>query len=139
MQQRALKRSAAANSGALSIEYVAGNALICFPVFVPRSSDNFRRKSGPWGLLVPTDALEIIADILLVEGRLGIARRVLIARPEARRIGREGLINPNELVADQPQFKFCVGNDDAARRGVLNSTSVNGEARIAQARCQRAA
>jgi hypothetical protein len=132
-----LGQSDASNCVTLLVENAAGDALKCFPIFIARSGDNVRRKSWRWRLLVPSDALEIVADELLVERRLNLSGRVLVTGPEARGIGRECLVNPNKLLADQAELKFGVGDYDAPRSRVLGGMAVDGEACIAQALSQR--
>jgi hypothetical protein len=46
-------------------------------------------------LFVPADALEIVADVLLVEARLRAAGLVFIGGPEARGIWGEGFVDPD--------------------------------------------
>src|SRR5687768_8923291 len=50
-------------------------------------------------LLVPLDVFEIVAHELFVEAGDAVAGRVRGPRPEARRIGREHLVDENDLVA----------------------------------------
>ena len=114
------------------IECMAGNALVRFPVFVSRAGDDVRRQRRSRRLLVPADPLEIVAHVLLVERRLRLAGSVLIGRPETRRIGRERFVDPDELPAQQAEFKFRIGDDDASLGGVLGRALVQRQARIAQ-------
>jgi hypothetical protein len=53
-----------------SIECVAGDALIGFSVFLARGFSHIRRKRRRRWLLVPSDLLEVIAYVLLVEREL---------------------------------------------------------------------
>src|SRR5262249_33056366 len=60
--------------------------------------DLFRQRRGR-GILVPTDRLEIVAHILLVQRRLGAPRLIALLRPEARRIGGEDLVREDQPFA----------------------------------------
>ena len=64
------------------------------------------------------DGFQIVANVLFVERRLRAARLVGSARPEARGIRSEHLVGQDELVAQEAEFEFCVGDDDAASFGV---------------------
>src|SRR5215469_15632849 len=100
-------------------------ALIGFPVFVPRASHYVRGQCGRGRLLVPADALEVVADELLIEGRLRLAGRIEVRGPEARRIGSESFVDPDELTADEAEFEFCVSDDDAAGGSVLGCAAID--------------
>src|SRR5580658_4305131 len=111
---------------------MAGDASIGFPIFVARGRDHVRRESRSWGLFVPADAFEIVANVLLVEGGLRFAGRVLVGGPETRRVWRERFVDPDEFAIEKAEFEFCVGDDDAAGGGVFRSLAVNREADVAQ-------
>jgi hypothetical protein len=108
-----------------SIQRVAGDALIGFPILVPRPGDHVGGQRGRGRLLVPTDALEVVADELLIERRLRLAGRVEVRGPEPRRIGSKGLVDPNQFVADEAEFEFCVGDDDAAGGSVFGGAPID--------------
>ena len=59
-----------------SVECVAGNALIGFSILFRCSGDDIGRQCWRRRLLVPTNLFEIIANVLLVEGRLRLAGHV---------------------------------------------------------------
>ena len=59
-----------------SVECVAGNALIGFSILFRCSSYDTRRQCWCRRLLVPSDLFQIIANVLFVEGRLGLAGHV---------------------------------------------------------------
>ena len=103
---------------------MAGDALIRFPVLVSRACDHIRRQDGGRRLLVPADALEVVAHVLLVERRLRLAGRILIGGPEARGIRRKRFVDPDEFLAEQAEFEFRVGDDDAALGSVFGGALI---------------
>ena len=118
-------------------------------VFLARLLDDVAGERGHGRLLVPADRLEVVAHELLVEARLRTTRRIVVARPEARRIGRQRLVDEDDLipagaVGDAAEFEFRVGDDDAAlprrRRRLVNTAAASdrGEARWCRGRqsCQ---
>ena len=62
-----LRSNARKRESPSSVECVAGDALIGFPVLIPRARDDVRRKRRGRRLFVPADALQIIADVLLIK------------------------------------------------------------------------
>ena len=95
-----LRRRFGMDSSLGSVESVAGNALIGFSILIPRSRDNVGRQFGRRRLLIPTNLFEIIANVLFIERGLRLARHILIAGPESGGIGRQGLVNPDQLVTN---------------------------------------
>ena len=67
--------------------------VVSFLVAVRRGLDDFFRQGGRRGLLVPGLFFQPVTQVLLVKAGLALAGLVLVGRPEARRIGREHLIN----------------------------------------------
>src|SRR5208282_6476021 len=122
-----------------SVECVAGYALIGFPVLLPRSGDHVRRERRGRRLFVPADALEIVAHVLLVKRGLRLARRILSRGPEARGVGSQRFIDPDEFVSEEPELEFRVGDDDPVRRRVLGGAAIERETYFPQALGQRAA
>ena len=55
---------------------------------------------------------------MLIERGLGAAGRELVGGPEARGIGGERFVDPDEFLVEQAEFEFGVGDDDAAFGGV---------------------
>src|SRR5580658_10068382 len=106
---------------------MAGDASIGFPIFVARGRDDVGRESRSRGLFVPADSFEIIANVLLVEGGLRFAGRVLVGGPETRRVWRQRFVDPDQFAIEQAEFELRVGDDDAAGGGVLRSLPVNRE------------
>src|SRR6202022_881324 len=77
-------------------------------------------------LLVPADRFEVVADELFVEALLRPAGPVQIARPEARRIGRQHFVDQNNRallrsVHETAELELGVGDDDAAVFGVRSA------------------
>src|SRR5271170_4595488 len=91
-----------------------GDFFVGLPVFSLRRFHYVCGKLWAGRLLVPADALEIVAHELLIERWLCFARRVLIGWPKARRIGRQGFINPDDFIADQAEFEFRVSDNNSA-------------------------
>ena len=60
------------------------------------------------------DLLEIIAHVLLVEGRLRASGTIAGERPESRGIGRQDLVAEDDLAVINSKLEFDVGNDDAS-------------------------
>ena len=81
-----------------------------------------------------------VADVLLVERRLGAARLPSVRRPEARRVGGEHLVGEDDgAVRAAPELDLGVGEDDAALAGDLLAAGVDGQREPAQRRrrCRR--
>src|SRR5439155_26615742 len=77
------------------------------------------------------ERFQIIADELLVETWLAAARLILVSRPEAGGIRREDLVDQDQLSIALPEFKFRIGDDDAALAGVFARGDVNLQAGVA--------
>src|SRR6266571_5208220 len=67
-----------------SLQIAASQDPQCFNVFCTRGLNDIMGKLRSRRLLVPSDAFQIITDELLIEGRLGFARRILTGGPESR-------------------------------------------------------
>src|SRR5688572_3560509 len=111
--------------GCLSTQVFAGQPAECLDIPVAGARHDVVGQARDRGLFVPPDALEIIADELLVEARLGTAGLVLVARPESRRVGGQHFIDQNQalrfgttVVGQEPEFELRVGHDDALRFGM---------------------
>src|SRR4029453_6465352 len=109
-------------------------------VLVSRVKDDLFGQRRPGRLFVPADLLEVVADELFVEAGLRSAGRVLIARPEARRVRRERLVDENHAllvgsgaIGEEAEFELGVGDDDAAGFGVGGAFGVQAEGEIADA------
>src|SRR6185295_3828045 len=74
-------------------ELPGGQAPERLDVLFSRVKDDLVGQRRHGRLLVPADPLEVVADELFVEARLRSARRILIARPETRRVRRERLVD----------------------------------------------
>src|SRR4051812_15255057 len=73
-----------------------------FQVFLLGALDDEGWKLGCRRLLVPIDALQIVAQKLFVEARLAAAGLVLVGGPETRGIGGEQFVDE-----DQPTVKHA--------------------------------
>src|SRR3984957_14191930 len=116
---------------------MAGNTLISVSIFRRRPRNPFGRQSWRGGALVPADFFKIIANVLLVEGRLSLSRKVFVGGPEPRRIRCERLVDPYHFVAHHTELKFRVGNDDSPLSGIFRREPVNLQACFAQFFSQR--
>ena len=89
-------------------------------------------------LLVPADPLEVVADELLVEARLRAARRVAVARPEARRVGRQRLVDQDDAtrpgrVGSRPNSNLVSATMMPQRLGVRRRFGVQAQRQVADA------
>ena len=73
------------------------------------------------------NTFEVVAHILLIKRGLLTPGLVLIARPEARRIGREHLIGKYDAFGMRAELKFRVSKDQTALLGVLGSLFIYGQ------------
>ena len=102
-------------------------------VLLARAPDDFGRQARPGRTLVPVERLEVVAHELLVEARRAASRRVGIRRPEARRVGRQRLVDQRQRAAlVDAELELRVGDDDAARRA--RGRRRTGTARVAVSR-----
>src|SRR5215471_3497319 len=86
----------------------------CFAIFRTGRLNDVGRQFRRRRLLVPADALEVIADKLLIEGRLRFSWRILIGRPETGGIRRQHLIDNGDITVDRAEFEFRVAKNDAS-------------------------
>src|SRR5579872_1385446 len=112
---------------------MSGQSLVRLAIFSARSVDNIGRQRRSGRLLRPADTFEIVANKLLIKRWLGLSGLIRIRGPEARRIGSQCFVDPDEFVSNEAEFEFRVGNDDATRGGVLRSATIHFESDIAQA------
>ncbi len=81
---------------------------------------------------------EPVPHELLVEGRRRAARPPRVRRPEARRIGGEGFVDPDDAaVRVEPELELRVGEEQAPRRRVLGGFREDEERQIAKAMRER--
>src|SRR5437763_7306277 len=98
-----------------------------------------RRVAVPLPLVLP--AREVVAQRLLVEARLAPPWLVAIRRPEARRVGREDLVDHEQPLVGRrrgAELELCVRDDDAARPGVAPARLVQREACLLEPLGERA-
>src|ERR1700690_671409 len=87
------------------IECLPGDYLTGFAIFFARCGHHVGGQRGARRELIPANPLEIIAHVLLVEGRLRSSRRIGICRPETRGVRRQRFVNPDELFAQHSKFE----------------------------------
>ena len=114
-------------------ERLAGELLVGGHVALARRGHDVvgdrRRRRG----LVPARAGGPVAHVLLVERRLAVPDLVLVGGPEARRVGRADLVAEREHAGGvEPELELRVGQDHAARPGVLGDRLVDGDRDVAQ-------
>ncbi len=112
----------------LLIQFATGQDAIGFPVLGARGLDNLGRKFRAWRSFCPLHSFEIVADKLFVKRCLGTAGTIMASGPKTRRIGREGLVDPDQFVVEQAEFELCVGKNDPARFGISRSAPVDFQA-----------
>src|SRR5262249_32122626 len=108
-----------ARIGNVALEGKTGQALEGLDIARARAGDDLGRQGGAGIGLAPAQRLAIVAHELLVERRRIAARCPRISRPEARGIRRGGLVAQHQRLAVEAELELGVGDDDAARRGVL--------------------
>ncbi len=94
------------------------------PVLGACGVDDLGRKLRAGRGFRPANSLEIVAHKLFVERRLRTAGIVFCGGPKAGGIRRQGFVDPQELIIQEAEFKFRVGEDDAARLCVSLPISV---------------
>src|SRR5579864_5775866 len=98
-------------------------------------SDDVVGEFRRWAGLVPTGALEPIADVLFVERGLGITGLIAVGGPKARAIRRQHFVDEQDLAGRQRSpFELRVGDQDAATARVTGGMAVDFDAQIAQPR-----
>ena len=73
---------------------------------------------GPGAWLVPGEGLKVVAHVLLVEAWLGLPPARNTPRPETRRVGRQGLVDPQQHPVSHAELELGVRQDDSACLGV---------------------
>src|SRR5487761_1003549 len=112
---------------------MSGQSLVRFAILGARSVNYIGWQRGRGRLFRPANAFEIVAHKLLVKRRLGFSGLVRIRGPEARRIGSQSFVDPDEFVSNEAEFEFCVGNDDATRGGVFRGATIHFKSDVTQA------
>ena len=96
---------------------LAREPFVRFDVLFARANNHIVGQCRRRAVFVPGGRFQPVADELLVERRLALARTVLIGRPEARAVGREHFVDQDQLAVDLAPFELCVGDDDPALAG----------------------
>src|SRR5947208_3856134 len=107
------------------------------PIPLARRLHHLQRQRRRRGIAVPLPLLlqarQVVAQRLLVEARLRASRLVAVRRPEARRVGREDLVDHEEPpVRARAELELRVGDDDAARARVAPTRLLQREAGLPQ-------
>src|SRR3954466_8298648 len=97
----------------LPSELPAAQSAKCFLIFPTRLFCDAFRQCRSRRLLIPADALQIVAHKLLVKRKLRAARGVSVRRPEARGVGRKDLIRQDDAPRCDSELKFGIRQDDA--------------------------
>src|SRR5439155_12307690 len=107
-----------------SLQLGSRNAPIRVPIALTGCVHDVGRQ-GRWrSLAIPRALLlqvrQVIAQRLFVEARLAAARLIAVGGPEARGVGRQDLVDDDEIaVRCGPKLELRVGDDDPALRGVV--------------------
>src|SRR5205085_3360941 len=90
------------------VERLAADPFVRVSILLGRRLDHVVGKRRRWRLVVPAARVQPVADVLLVERRLGPARRVALGRPEPRRVGGPHLVDQGELLglAVEPELEL---------------------------------
>ena len=76
---------------------------------------------------------QVIAQRLLVETGLAVPGLIAVGRPEPRGVGRQDLVDHDQLtLRRRAEFEFGVGDDDAALRRVIAARLVQSQAGATQ-------
>src|SRR5689334_20049018 len=108
---------------------------ICLLILFARFGDDFRRKRGRRGALIPCKRLEVVAYVLFIEGELRPAGIVRIHRPVSRRVRRERLVCQRQPAFDEPEFQLCIRQDDAALQRIRRRTPINLQRQVSELAC----
>src|SRR5213593_3760879 len=115
-----------------SLQLGSRNAAIRIPVALARRLHHLvgqrgrRRLSVPLSLLL--QARQVVAQRLLVEAWLALARLIAVGRQEPRGIGCEDLVDGDQLALGScPELELRVRDDDAALRRVVATGLVQRE------------
>src|SRR5579863_7536489 len=119
-------------SPALSWKRVSRHLRVGLNVLLTRLLRHFRRERRSGRLLVPLDAFQVIAHVLLVERFLRATGTIFILRPESRRVWSQNFVGQHQTAGRLAKFEFRIGDDDAASLGVVGCRLINLDAQIAQ-------
>src|SRR5450830_1122123 len=110
----------------------AGQALQRFAVLGAGFFDDFRRQCRSRRRLLPAvDGFQIVAHELLVERWWRDPDLVAVGWPETRRVGGQHLIHQVQYaLVVEAEFKFGVGDDDAACRRVIGGSLIQLDADV---------
>src|SRR5258706_13320024 len=115
-----------------SLQLCSGDAPIGIAIAFAGRVYDLGRQGRRRSLAIPLSLLlqvgQIIAQRLLVEAWLALARLIAVGRPEARRVGRQDLVDDEQFaVRRRPEFEFRVRDDDSALRGRIAACLIQRE------------
>src|SRR5690606_19251326 len=119
----------------LQVDALADEPLQRFVILLPRALDHDRGQMRARRRLVPVERLEIVAHVLLVEALRRRARPIARSVPEARRVGREELVDQTQLaVVRQTELELRVRDNDPALAGIRGCLGVEPQRHLLDAR-----
>src|SRR5256884_4088855 len=89
----------------------AGQDAVRLPVLLASGVDYLRWQLRPRRGFGPAHPFEVIPHKLFVKRSLRSAGCVMCCGPEARRVWRQRLVNPNQFIIQQAELEFCVSDD----------------------------
>src|SRR5215469_15057395 len=111
-------------------QFTAGQNAVRLPVLLSSGFDYLRWQLRSGRGFGPAHPFEVIPHKLLVKRSLRPAGCVICCGPKARRVWRQGLVNPNQFVIQQAELEFCVSDDNSSwlrmRRGAPVQLQANG-------------
>src|SRR5450631_2165301 len=95
----------------LQLQRFSSQQAICFKVLFLRPPNYILRQSRSRSLLVPVNALQVVANELLVKRGLRSTRLVALTRPETRRVRSEHLISQHDSAGRLSELKLGVSEN----------------------------
>lgn len=84
----------------------AGQNAVGFEIFVLGGFDHLLGQGGRRRGLVPRLSGQPVAEVLLVEARLALARLIALGWPEAGGVGRQHFVDEDQLAVDHAEFEL---------------------------------
>src|SRR6185295_8639025 len=106
-------------------QFPAGQCAVRLLVLFAGTARDLFRKRRRRRLLIPRYGFQVVANVLLVVGRLRASRIVGSRGPEAGGVRSQDLVGQNNFAVDQTKFKLGIRDDDAACPGVVRGFLVN--------------
>src|SRR5437899_2096756 len=117
-------------------QFTAGQDAVRLPVLLASGVDYLRWQLRPRRGFGPAHPFEVIPHKLFVKRSLRSAGCVMCCGPEARRVWRQRLVNPNQFIIQQAELEFCVSDDNSPRLRVRHGAPVQLEANRANFPCK---